>query len=267
MDVLELDERIARRMVGKINAGVVLFQLFVAGFRGSQRVVAVADGKDHRGSLETDVFFAHGCGVLDKCLVELVHVLALDEPAGDVSAAFHEVEVVDFFQAVLLRADWLNELLVVVVAEHQHVGQLNGSVAADSLAGRNALGNRALGGTDGRGCAGVIVIRIEVDHADKTFADGTVLERSFDVDVAVGIDREDAFVDVFLHRGVDFCRVRGFFFGAEFGFGKNQVDRGDSALGVLSHAVPVALIGRELVAGDDCPLFHMVGLRQQNVSG
>ena len=70
-----------------------------------------------------------------------------------------------------------------------------------------------------------------------------------------------------LGNGVNFCRVRGFLFSAELSFRENEVDRGDSALGVLSHAIPVRLVGGELVTGDDGPLFHMVGLRQQNVCG
>jgi len=51
-------------MVRKIDAGVVLFQLFVAALRGSQRVVAIADGEDHRGALEAGVLLANGGSVL-----------------------------------------------------------------------------------------------------------------------------------------------------------------------------------------------------------
>ena len=129
-------------------------------------MVAVADGEDHRNALEAGVLFADGRGILGERLVEIVNVLALDEPAGDVAAAFHEVEVIDLLERILLRADRLDELLVMVVAEHQNMGKLNGSVAADSLTGRNALGNRALGRTDDRGCAGVIIVGVEVDHAN-----------------------------------------------------------------------------------------------------
>ena len=127
-------------------------------------MVAVADSEDHRRALETHVLFADSRGVLGERLVEVVNVFSFDEPAGDVAAAFHEVKVVDLFEAVFFRADRLDELLVVVIAEHQNMRQLNGSVAADSLTGRNALGNRALGRADGRRCAGVIVIRVKVDH-------------------------------------------------------------------------------------------------------
>ena len=129
-------------------------------------MVAVADGEDHRNALEAGVLFADSRGVLGQRLVEIVNVLALDEPAGDMAAAFHEVKVVDLFEAVFFRADRLDELLVVVIAEHQHMGKLDGRVAANALTGRNALWHGALGGADGRRCAGVIVIRVKVDHAN-----------------------------------------------------------------------------------------------------
>ena len=53
----------------------------------------------------------------------------------------------------------------------------------------------------------------------------------------------------------------------KLGFGEDEVDGGHSALGVLAHAVPVRLIGRELVAGNDRPLFHMVCFGHQDISG
>ena len=54
--------------------------------------------------------------------------------------------------------------------------------------------------------------------------------------------------------------------GAEFGLRQDQIDRGDGALSVFAHTVPVRLIGRKLVTGDDGPFFHLVGLREQDVS-
>ena len=254
-------------MVRKIDAGVVLFQLFVAALRGSQRVVAIADGEDHRGALEAGVLLANGGSVLGQRLIELVNVLALDEPAGDVAAVLHEIEIIDLLERILLRGDRLDELLVVVVAEHEHVRQLDGRVAADTLTRRNALRHGALGGADGAGRAGGIVIGIEIDHTDKALTDGAVLQRALDIDKAVGVDCEHAVFHVLFHGGVDLGGVLRFLLGAKLGFGEDEVDGGHSALGVLAHAVPVRLVGRELVAGDDGPFLHMIGLGHQDISG
>ena len=230
-------------------------------------MVAVADGEDHRSALEAGVLLADGGGILGQGLVEVFDVLALDEPAGDVAAVFHEVEVVDLLERVLLGGDRLDELLVVVVAEHQHVRQLDGRVAADTLTRRDALRHGALGGADGGRCAGGVIIRVEVDHADEALADGAVLERTLNVDVAVGIDREHAVFHVLFHSGVDLGGVLRFLLGAKLGLGEDEVDGGHSALCVLAHAVPVRLVGRELVAGDDGPFLHMIGLGHQDISG
>ena len=267
VDILKFHECIARRMVGEVNTGIVLLKFFVAGLCGCEGMVAVADSKNHGRTLEAGVLLADGGGILGQGLVEVFDVLALDEPAGDVAAVLHEIEIIDLLERILLRGDRLDELLVVVVAEHQHVRQLDGRVAADTLAGRDALRHGALGGADGAGRAGGVVIRVEVDHADKALADGAVLQRALDIDKAVGVDCEHAVFHVFFHRGVDLGSVFRFFLGAEFGFGEDQVDGGHSTLGIFAHTVPVRLIRRKLIAGNDRPFFHMVCFGHQDISG
>ena len=119
--------------------------------------------------------------------------------------------------------------------------------------------------------AGVNVVLVNSNPAtimtDKALADGAVLERTLNVDVAVGIDREHAVFHVLFHGGVDLGGVLRFLLGAELGLGEDEVDGGHGALGVLAHAVPVRLVGRELVAGDDGPFLHMIGLGHQDISG
>ena len=240
-------------------------QLLVAGFRRGKRVVAVADGEDHRHALQADVFFAHGLGVVRQHAVELVNIRALDEPAGDMAAVFHQVEVIELLELVLFRADRLDQLLFVVVAEHEDVRQLDGRVAAHALTRRDALGDGALGGADRRGRAGGIVIGIEVDHADQTLAHGAVFERALDIDQTVLIGREDVILHVPRHGLVDDAGMLRLFFGAKLGLRQDQVDRGNRALGIFPHSVPIGLIRRELVAGNDRPLFHAVGLGHEDI--
>jgi len=183
------------------------------------------------------------------------------------AAALHEIEVVELFKAVLLRADRLDEHFFVVVAEHQNVRQLDGRVAAHTLTRRNALRHRALGRTDGRSRARCIVVGVEIDHADEALADGAVFKGPLDIDIAVRIDRKNIAVHVVRHRAVDFRRVGSFLLRAELGLRQHQIDRRNSTLGVPAYALPVSLVGGKLVAGDHRPFFHGIGLRDQDISG
>lgn len=81
VDVLKLHEGIARRMVRKIFAGMVFLQLFIAALGRGERMVAVADGEDHRRPLQAGILFADRRRILRECVVERLGILALDEPA------------------------------------------------------------------------------------------------------------------------------------------------------------------------------------------
>ena len=267
VDILKFHECIARRMVGEVNTGIVLLKFFVAGLCGCEGMVAVADSKNHGRTLEAGVLLTDRSGIFGQRFVEVFYILALNKPAGNMTAVFHEIEVVKLFERVLFRGNRLDQLLVVVVAEHQHMRQFNRSVAADTLTRRDAFGYGALGGADGAGRAGGIVIGIEIDHTDKALTDGAVLQRALDIDKAVGVDCEHAVFHVFFHGGVDLGSVFRFFLGAEFGFGEDQVDGGHSTLGIFAHTVPVRLIRRKLIAGNDRPFFHMVCFGHQDISG
>ena len=154
-----------------------------------------------------------------------------------------------------------------VVAEHQDVRQLDGRVAAHSLTRRDTLGNGALSGANGAGRAGVIVVGVQIDHADQALADGAILQRALHIDVAVRVHGKDVLVHVLLHRRVDLGGVRSLLLGAKLGLGEDQVDGGNGALRVLAHAIPVRCVRGKLVAGNDGPLFHMVSFRHQDICG
>ncbi len=266
VDVFKLDEGIARRMVREVFTGMVLFQLFIAALGRGERVVAVADGEHHRRALQAGIFFADRRRIFCERIIERLGVLAVNQTAGDMAAVLHKVKVVEFFQTVLLRGDRLDENFIMVVAEHQDVRQLDGGVAADALARRDTLGYGALGGADGGRRTGGIVVGVKVDHADQPFTDRTVLQRAFNVDIAVRVRRENVIFHIIGHCLIDDGGMLRLHLGAKLGLRQDQIDRGHCALGVFAHTIPVRLIGRKLVAGDDGPFFHMVSLREQDVS-
>ena len=230
-------------------------------------MVAVAHGKDHGHALQALVLLAHVGGIIRQNGVEGIHVLAVHQPAGDVAAALHQVEVIQLLHAVLFGADGLDEHLFMVIAQHQDMGQLDGGVPADPLAGGDALGNGALGGTDGGGGAHGVIIGVQVHHADEALADGAVFQGALHIDQAVGIGLKDVVFHILRHGLVDSGGVGGFLLGAQLRLGQDQIDGGDRAFRVGADALPVGLVRGELVAGDHCPLGHIAVFGQQDVGG
>ena len=170
MDVFQFHQGKARRVHGEIHAGILLFQLLVAGFRRGQRVVAITDGKDHGRSLQALILFPDILGVFGQPRIECLGFLPGNEPARDMTAALHEVEVVELPERLLVRGNRLDQNLFVVVAEHQNMRQLNGRIPADTHARRNPLDNCTLRRPNGGNGTGGIVVCVQIYHADQSFA-------------------------------------------------------------------------------------------------
>ena len=165
-----------------------------------------------------------------------------------------------------MRSNRLNEDLFVVVAEHQDVRQLDGRVAAHAHTRRDALNDSLFRRTDGGNGTGRIIISIQIDHADQSRTDGAVLQRALHIDKGILEGFKNALLQIFLHGLVDQRRVCGLLRRAELGLREDQIDGRRSALGVLTHALPICGVGGELVAGDDRPFFHGIYLRKKNIS-
>ena len=183
------------------------------------------------------------------------------------AAIFHQVEVIQLDQGILLRADGLDELFLMIVAEHQDMGQLDGGVPADPLAGRDALDDRPLRRTNGGGGAGGVVIRVQVDHADQALADAAVFQGTLNINQGMGIRLENVLVQVLGHGLVDDSRMGGLLLRAQLGLRQDQVNGRGRTLGVLADSFPVSRVRSELIAGDHRPLGDVLYLREQNISG
>ena len=185
MDVFQLHQGITGRMITEIHTGILCLQLFIAGFGRCQRVVAVTNRKHHGNALQTLILLANVGGIVSQTGVESLRLFTLHQPAGNVLTAFHQFEIIELFQAFLLFSDGFDEDFVMVITEHQNMGQLNGCIPAHTHTGRNALDNRALRGTDGRGRADRIVISIQIHHAHQALADRAVFQGALYVDQCV----------------------------------------------------------------------------------
>ena len=258
VDILQLHQGKARRVGGEILAGMGFFELLIAGLGRGQGVVAVAHGEDHGHAGKAFVLFPHVGGVVRQARFKVVHGLALHQPAGDVTAALHEVKVIELGKGLLPGGNGLEEHLIVVVAEHQDMGQLDGRVLAHPHPGRNALHHGLLRGADGGGGAGRIIIGIQIHHTNKTLADGAALQRALHIHKGTGIGLEHALFAVLGHGLVDEGGVGGLLGRAQLGLGQDKVDGGRRVAGGFAHPLPIGRLGGKLVAGDHGPFLHGV---------
>ena len=182
-------------------------------------------------------------------------------------AALHQLKIIEFGEAGLFLRNGLNEDLVVVVAEHEDVGQLDGSVAAHTHTRRDTLHDGAFGGADCGGGAGGIVIGIQIHHTHQALADGAVLQCTLHIDKSVLVGLEHVIFQILRHGRVDKGGMLRLLLRAQFRLRQDEVDGGRRTLGVLPYTLPVGRVGGKLVAGNHRPFLHGIHLRHQNISG
>ncbi len=187
--------------------------------------------------------------------------------AGDVAAVLHQVEVIELLHGTGGSGQRLNDGLAGVIDEQHDVGQLDGGVAADAGAGRDAIQHRTLGGADQRTGAGGEVVGVQIHHADKAVADAAVGLLTLDVEQGVGQRLEHAVCHVLAHGGVDIVNILVHVGGLQIGLGQDETQRGGGVAHLLLHRLPVLRLRGELVAGHHGPLGHVLSLGQQDVSG
>ena len=220
--------------------GLALLLLLIAGLGSSQRVVAVAHGEQ-----------------------QVRHVG--DVVAADVAAVLHQVEVVDLFHGVGCGGQRLDNGLVGIVDQQHHMGQLDGRVAAHLGPGRNAIQHGALGGTDQCAGAGGEIVSVQVHHTDQAVADLAVGLLALDVDQGIGQRLEHAVGQVLLHGVIDILDVLVHVGSLQVGLRQDQTQGGGRVAHFFLHCLPVLRLRGELVAGDDCPLVHVLALGQQDI--
>ena len=123
------------------------------------------------------------------------------QPAN-VAAALHQLALVQLFQLALSRADGLDEGAAGVVGQHHDMGRFQRRTPAHGHAGRDALGDGALTGPDGRAGTLLVAVSLEVYLAHEALTHPAALLGALDVDKAVhGAGQHVA--AVLVHGGVD----------------------------------------------------------------
>ena len=265
--VLDLDQRVARRMVLLLLGAQRRLDLFPVRLCGCEAVVAVAHREQQRRVIAVLRAERVGVGQRGHRVDRALHVgLAVDEPAGDVTAVEHEIGVVDRFERVGLLGERLDDGALRIVDQNEDVRQLQRRALADSETRRNALDDRALGGADQRRCALVIIIAFEIERHDKSPA-RVARHGTSDQHKALRLGFQDALRHILAHVAADRCDALRFAVLAQERFRQEQVKRRRSVADVGARRLPVFGLRGELVARDDRPLRKVRPLRGKHHIG
>ena len=233
-------------------------------------MVAVADGEvEQREILGQMVFFIECLAVVQRVhgVNQRVSHLALrDEPAVDVSAALHQIGVIDLVEPVELIEHRLDDRAVGIVDQDHDVRQFHGGVLADLEARRNALLNGLFGRTDQRAGACLVLIGLEVDGGDQTAARCGSAGETLGQDETGRQLTQGAVGQITLHGGIDVCDALCDIILLQIDLRQRDAECGrrvaDGAVGLR----PVFRLGGVLVAGDDGPLAKIsTFLRDENL--
>ena len=89
---------------------------------------------------------------------------------------------------------------------------------------------------------------------------------ALNINQGVGQGLEHAVSEILLHRGVDVLDEFIYIGSLQICLRQDQAQGGRGVTHLLFHRFPVLRLGRKLVAGNHGPFFHLVGLREQDVS-
>ena len=245
VQVDQLAQRVARRMVRALLGREPVAQVEPALARGGQRVVAVAHGYEH---------VARAAAQLGHGAKHEVGGLALHGPAAYVAAALHQLKVVYLAQALAHLVERLYHRAPGVVQQHHYVRQLYGRVAAYLYARGYALQYGALGGAHRGARARRKVVGLQVDRGHQPHA-VAVQALALHQYEAVHTRRDNALAQVALHLGV--YGLRALVALGEERLGVYQPERGGCVAHLALHLMPVFGLGGVLIAGHHRPFAHI----------
>ena len=237
-DVDHLDERKARGMTSKLLLAERRFELFPVLLRRGDGMIAVRDRK-------------HGIPLGVQHIDDVRRDVVGDKPARQMPAAFHEVEVVQFFQLFAQQA--LDRFVLFIAVKDESMRKLKRRCPAQGDAEGKAAGDDLFGGAHGRHDSFLCAERLQID-ADEDAAAHARTRGALGEDEAARQFAERVVLQGRIHGGADFLDARRVVL-AEVRLGQNKVERRGRVPDAALYASPVFAIGRELIAGDDRPCF------------
>ena len=210
MEVVQLHQGVPGGQRGPLLRGGELLLPLIALLRGGQGVVAVAHGEQQHAGVGGGVIpGAEGLrvGQTAQGVGHLGHLGLGQLPAPDVAAVLHQLKVIEGGHVPGVGGQRLDDRLVRVIGQQHDVGQLDGGVLPHGHPGRDAGEDRPLGGPDGGGGAGFVVILLQVHHANEAPAGLAAAEGTLHIEQAAGIEGEAAIPQIAAHGVVDFGDV------------------------------------------------------------
>ena len=207
-------------------------------------MVAVTDRK-----FEVCAVFCKALPHAGKCCIRR---RTIEQIALEVTAVLHQIEVIELRQALPLGLQCADDGIFRVVDQQHDMRRLQHGVAPHRHARRQALKYGPLGGTDGRGRTGSVVIAFEVYCADDAAAHSAVRLRAPYINQCVPVSVQQR-VAIVLHRLGNFrkfCRI----VAAQIRLGQYHMQRARRIADKTLDLVPVFRLTGKLVAGDDRPL-------------
>ena len=190
--------------------------------------------------------------------------LPVNQPAGQVSAAQHQVEVVQLFQLLFPPGQRLDHLLALIVTQEQDMRKLQRCASPDGHAGRDPFRYRLLGRTHRGVDLSAVVVLLQIHHADEAAAELSVMKRALDIEEAVRVCPQEVFSDILFHGLMD-ARDRLFRGAGETALRQNQMLGRRDPFGQGINLLPVRGLGGKLITCDDCPALQLTVLREENV--
>ena len=191
--------------------------------------------------------------------------LLIEKPACDVSAALHQVEIVELCELVLLICKGFDDTLFGIVNEYHDMGEFNGSALTYLDAGRYTLDNGGFCCPYLRFGTLVVLVLFKVDTADDTCPYSAIGLNALNIYHSIFVFFKNALFKILLHGAVYLVYPvihAGLF---KVHLGKYQVIGALIIAYVFFNSVPVLGFRGILVAGNYCPLVHIRILGQKDI--
>ena len=157
-------------MPAEVLFRVLCLSFLIAGFCRRERVVSVSHGVQKPG---IRVFLPFPALIGCNSLLQRAPLFPVDQPAGQMSAAQHQVEVIQLLQVIFVLCQGLDHFTALIVTEEQNVRQFQGGAPPDRHAGRNPFGHGLLGRPHLCIDFTAVVVLFQIYPADEAAADLT----------------------------------------------------------------------------------------------
>ena len=144
VNIFQFHQCIAGRMIGIIPVWIAILQVLIAALGGGQRMISVTHSQQNAFTGQVRVFLSVGCAVCRKSLIKSSRSFSKNQPSGNMTAPLHQIEIINFRECFLRVPDRFDQRKLIIIAQHQHMGEFQGGILTDLFSGRDTLQNGSL---------------------------------------------------------------------------------------------------------------------------